>query len=259
MTVIKRRLQSKGAAASAAPNGPQEGDATERLTASLVPALTPENHWDVAAFLAGELPDRRQADDDRRNAFRREADHAQLQSAERAAVQIRESAHAEGFQAGLDAASLALEQVSERLLALLQAQDSALQAMADQLAPLAVQIAERLLKTEVTCDDTLINAYVREVLQKVGRDVKELIIRVEPEAVTFLKQAFKAEPWGDGTVHITVLGDETVDAGSCTVETSGGLVDATFTTQLALLKKAMNIVDEVTSKEPIAAILITED
>jgi flagellar assembly protein FliH len=204
-------------------------------------SLSPNNaddNWDWEAFLAGELDDRRQRDE-RRTDYRREGDHALIQTAEAEADDIRERAFQTGYQEGVHQAQEAIETLKAQFVELLSGHQQVIAEMIKHVGPLAVSVAEKILNVEISCDELMIERLTRETIQKAGRDAKSIMIRVHPQQVTIVRQIFRDFPPENLHAEITVVDDETVDLGSCMVESDSGLIDARFSTQLSILQKLL--------------------
>lgn len=208
------------------------------------PARTPEPIEDPYEgiqtpedFEASRLPDRRR--NDRRQGFRRIEDQELISRAHEEANAIREAAAKEGFEEGLNQAQDVVNALEEAIQGLLEAREKALLSAADDLAGMAVEIAERIIKTEVACDEELVLHIVRNTVAKVGREQKSIVIKVNPLDVKIVKDAMKADSGLSESVEVLVTEDAAVDPGSCMVETQAGLIDARFSTQLELLKRML--------------------
>ena len=197
-----------------------------------------EDDWDWDAFLAGEIPDRRQSDE-RRGQHRREADQQTLATAHEEADAIRQNAYQSGYDEAMQTAQDDIEALKTQFAQLLEGRDTVVDEMVKQLGPLAVAIAEKILKTEISCDEQLTARLARETLQKAGRDVKTVLIKVHPEQLTMVRAAFRDHPPEGLHAELSIVDDDTVDWGSCMVETDSGMIDARFSTQLALLQKLL--------------------
>jgi flagellar assembly protein FliH len=200
--------------------------------------IEPEDDWSWEAFLSGDVPDRRQTDE-RRETHRRDADQQVLATAHEEAEHIRENAYQSGYADGLEQAEQALNDLKDQFALLLQDQSAVIDDMVKQLGPLSVAIAEKILKAEVSCDEALTERLARETLQKAGRDVKTVLIKVHPEQLTKVRAAFRDNPPDGLRAELSVVDDDSVDWGSCVVETDSGLIDARFSTQLAILQKLL--------------------
>lgn len=191
--------------------------------------------WNDVALEVGDLQEQRMTD--RRRSYRRVEEKALITQAHEEAQAIRENAQREGFEEGLRQAEASIAELREALAEVLNGREEALLSIADEIAPLAIEVAERIIKTEVSCDESLVMALVRDTIQKAGRNNKSILVKVHPDDVRIVKQSLKDEPIPNLNAELIVMDDPMVDAGSCIIETSSGLIDASFSTQLELLKR----------------------
>jgi flagellar assembly protein FliH len=198
-----------------------------------------DSAWDEIPFESAEERERRL--DERRRSYRRVEDKTLITKAHEEANAIRENAQQEGFEEGLRQAEQLIIELRETLQSLLNAREEALLSVADEIAGLAVEVAEKVIKTEVSCDDSLVMALVRDTIQKPGRNVKSLLIKVHPDDVRLVKKSLADNPLPNVNAELIVMEDPTVDLGSCIVETNGGMIDASFSTQLQLLKRLFGV------------------
>ncbi|MEB3287812.1 MAG: FliH/SctL family protein [Vampirovibrionales bacterium] len=194
--------------------------------------------WTVENYQAGLVSERRQQSNlERRRGYRRVEEKELISKAVEEANAIREKAREEGLAQGIASSGAVLFNLKDAIDKLLNAREEALEAAADEIGALAVEIAERIIRTEVMCDSSLVVTLVRDTVQKTGRQSKTVLIKVHPDDVTTVKQALKEEPIEQLRAELIVMEDNTVDQGSCIVETNSGLVDASFSTQLGILKQ----------------------
>lgn len=198
--------------------------------------------WTAEAVANGESQERRLLED-RRQTFRRIEDKNLLTKASEQAYAIRENAQHEGFEQGLLEAQEILRELQQQFQSLLQSREEALLHLTDEIGALAVEVAERIIKTETTCDEALVLALVRDTLQKAGgggsgggRGHKSVLIKVNPEDNHRVKQYLKESPGPNTNIELIVMDDPAVDRGSCVIETNSGMIDANFSTQLKVLK-----------------------
>lgn len=188
-------------------------------------------------FEAGKVPDRRR--NDRRQGYRRVEDQELITRAHEEANAIREAAQQEGFTAGLEQAQHVIDELQTTMQSLLNVRETALVSAADDLGQMAIEIAERIIKTEVSCDESLVMSVVRNTIAKVGQDQKSILIKVNPLDVKLVKEQMKTDSPFSDSVEILVTEEDTIDPGSCVVETRAGQIDASFSTQLELLKRLL--------------------
>ncbi|MEM0950745.1 MAG: FliH/SctL family protein [Cyanobacteria bacterium P01_H01_bin.74] len=218
------------------------------LSQELQPGMgaTPVNqmHWSQESIDSGLAPERRSAgsQNDRRRAYRRIEDKTLISKAHEEANAIREKAELEGFEAGLTQSKAHLESLQTKFDDLLSGRSEALTSVSGDIAKLAVEVASRIIKTEVTCDDLLVLSLVRDSIRQAGPQTKTIILKLNAADIGTVKQSLKENPLAGNQAEIIIVDDSTVDLGSCIIETNSGLIDARFSTQIGVLKKLLGIV-----------------
>lgn len=197
--------------------------------------------WTPENVAAGEAPERRNADTrtDRRRGYRRIEDKNLISKAYEEANAIRENAQAQGFEEGMQQARQAIDELRGSISQLMNGREEALLSMVDEIGALAVEVASRIIKTEVSCDETLVLALVRDTIQKAGRNSKSILIKLNPEDSGTVKKMLKDDPIPNLQAEVIVMDDPAVDQGSCVLETNSGLIDASFSTQLGILRQLL--------------------
>lgn len=229
---IKRRPQKTP------PLSPSEAGATQ--AAQTKERAVKTTTWNTETIQTGEAPERRtQQRHDRRNNYRRVEDKQLVSKAHEEANAIREKAYEDGFQEGLNNAKAELNSLYERLGVILAGRDEALLSVSDDIAGLAVEVASRIIKTEVSCDDTLVMSLVHDTIRKAGQNAKSVLIKLHTTDVKTVQDILKDEPLPGIKAEVVVISDPAVDKGSCIIETNSGLIDASFTTQLRILHKLL--------------------
>ncbi len=166
-----------------------------------------------------------------------------------------EQGKADGFQDGYAKGMAEAEESAQEIWAILDQLESiknkVLEKSVQDIVPMAMAIAQRLIKVEVSCDRQLVVGLALDVLGKVDRTQKEVVFKVNPQDVQLLRQHIKEneETWqGEVQRHYIVVGDDHVDLGSCIVETSGGQIDASFSTQLKMIRKLLGLPNVATTE-----------
>lgn len=203
------------------------------------PPAPPPVEWNEETVEAGLVPERRQDDrrNDRRRGYRRIEDKDLISKAHLEAVAIKEQAEEEGFEEGLAKAEATLEELRSHFAQLMSGREEALQSVAKDIGSLAVEVAARIIKTEVSCDESLVMGMVKDTIQKLGRNPKSVLVKVNPDDATNVRQFLKNDPIPNLNAEIIIMEDASVDMGSCVVETNSGLIDASFSTQLGILRR----------------------
>lgn len=202
-------------------------------------SLSPEDEWNEQSIKDGLVSERRSAErsSDRRRGYRRIEDQHLISKAHEEANAIREQAQERGLEEGLQQAQGVIDELQDAIARLLNAREEALLSVTSEIAAIAVEVAGRIIKTEVSCDETLVMGLVRDTIQKAGRNSKSILIKVNTDDMATVKKVLKDDPIPNLNAELIVMDDPTVDSGSCIIETNSGLIDASFSTQLGTLKQ----------------------
>ena len=179
---------------------------------------------------------------DRRRGYRRIDDRNLISRAHEEANSIKESASKEGFEYGITLYKEEFKKLNSAINELLTAKEKVMQESIPDIAILAVKVAEKIIKKELKLNDKIILDIVSEVIKSISKDETEIIIKTnENDTELVRKNIPEIYPYNEGKTRIIVMTDETVDRGSCIVETRSGVIDARFSTQLKILQKALEI------------------
>jgi flagellar assembly protein FliH len=210
------------------------------------PSPEKEFVWDPFSFEEGGSEDRRNKE--RRRGYRRQEDRETIASAHQEADRIREQARQEGLQQGLSQAQDEIRNLQEQLQNLLLSRNEAMMGLVQDITPLAIEVAQRIIKTEVSCDETLVVQMARDVVQKAGRTAKTIVVKVNPSDLQAVKLSLTSDPIPNMKAELLIHEEDSVETGSCLVETNSGLIDASFHTQFALLKALFGLHPEKSSE-----------
>jgi flagellar assembly protein FliH len=192
--------------------------------------------WSQQAIEAGLLPERRKTP----RVHRRLEDRELLSAAQEEAEALKERARVEGFQEGLKEAQEASQAFWKLLDELEALKEHTLEQALSYVVPMALEVARRILKTEAACDKTLVLGMAKSLLQRVERTQKQLLFRVHPQEAALVRQAIEENPiWSQNDRELLVLEDESVELGSCCIETPAGQIDGNFSTQLETLRQLL--------------------
>lgn len=232
------------------------------MTSSFVSLLEPLASIAPAAKSRPCAPDAIQQEDARAEAARvctqaqAEADEI-LSDARVQAEALREAAWQEGFhngrEGGRDAVTLELEAQFRAQKQALQAEVAALtgsigaarQALWErqeaEMVAFVLEIARKVIKTEVTQNPEIIHAVIANALRRVAN--KDLIrIKVCPDEAERLRAGREdLLALVDGIKTLEIVDDRRISAGGCVIETNGGTIDAKIETQLAEIKRVLDV------------------
>lgn len=176
----------------------------------------------------------------RRRGYRRIDDRNLVSRAQEEAEQIKQSAYQEGFNAGLQQAQADLENFRNTLGAFVGAEDRVFQEIAPNILSIAVDIAQKIIKTEVKADPQIVLNTVLDVLKTLSKNEPKITIRVNPVQVQYIKDTLPEEIRLMGMeTKLSVLSDEGIMEGGCIVQTNNGMVDASIEAQLDIVQNAL--------------------
>ena len=110
----------------------------------------------------------------------------------------------------------------------------------DDIVKIVMMAIEKIIPQHFLDVPQTVLPVVREAIRHV-RDQKEIKIHVDPDSYDLILTArpeFQAM-LTDGTALLEVVSDEALKAGDCVIETTNGGVDARLSTQLGLMKNAV--------------------
>jgi len=234
--IIKKNKQTSPN--SNAPNQSQQQEKHEKVDSISAPVAKKPPLPAFQQPLIKERQERRRGD--RRRGYRRTEDRNLISRAQEEANAIKESAAKEGFDYGINLSKEELKKLNLTITGLLETKEKALEQAAPDIAFLAIKVAEKVIKKQLEVDDQIVLNIVSEVLKSLGKNETNIIIKTNPADADLIQNKIPdLYPYGDSNTRITVIKDETVDWGSCIVETKSGMIDARFSTQLQILQKAL--------------------
>ncbi|SHF37314.1 flagellar assembly protein FliH [Desulforamulus putei DSM 12395] len=159
------------------------------------------------------------------------------------ARQIKEQARQDGWQEGITASEKEAEEIRRQAREVLfQAQDTfrhTLEKMESEIVDLAVDIAERVVMTQLAVEPQTVMEIARECMELVKN--RPLVnIYVNHADLAIIEQGKNQLLQGlPGKVELNVLVDNGIKPGGCRIETDQGQVDATLETRWQEVLKAL--------------------
>ena len=176
---------------------------------------------------------------DRRRGYRRIDDRNLISRAQEEAGTIKNAAAKEGYNEGLEKAKHDIQQLTSALGDFLKAKQEVFEYIAPDILEISIDIAKKIVKHEIEQDPQIILATILDVLKTISRDESRISIKVNPAEVAIVKTNVTEISSSIGLeAKINVIADDTIEIGSCIVQTSNGIVDATVNTQLEIIKEA---------------------
>ena len=147
--------------------------------------------------------------------------------------------YAQGEQAGGDAAGqrgeAMLHRLTQTLDELTTVRSDMIRATERQMVHLALAIARRILRREVSLDPDLLLAMARVALERLG-DSARVTVRLHPEDYAAAGAARVSELTSS---NVTIVSDSRLSRGACRVESEMGLLDAGIDAQLQEVGRAL--------------------
>ena len=176
----------------------------------------------------------------RRRGYRRIDDRNLVSRAHEEAEFIKQSAFEEGYRKGLEQAQADINDFKNKVTTFMNAPKEVFEYIAPDLLEMSVNIARKIIKTEVTSEPQVLMNTIIDVLKTISKSEAKVNIRVKPQAVPFIKDSLPNITYEYGIdAKINVIADPSVDDGGCVFQTNNGIVDASVDTQLEIIKKAL--------------------
>jgi flagellar biosynthesis/type III secretory pathway protein FliH len=154
-----------------------------------------------------------------------------------------------GFKLGADYGRQEAEKATADFRRMMQALEMSLLEFYNGLerwsVKLSLAVAEKVIGQAANEHEQLVKATVRRALAEIA-DRTRILVRVHPSDYEAMK-SMRSEitSLSEGIEHFKIESDGSVTPGSCRVETPSGLLDADFTAQLAELRRALILHEEV--------------
>ena len=171
-----------------------------------------------------------------------------IKSANTEAKGIKERVYKETLSVAKKEALELKNQGKELLRELFYVKHEALMQAHKEIINVALDLAEKIIKYQASVDPEVLKTQVQEAIKKATSEAGRVQVFVNPSDIKTLEASIqeiqKLFPSG---IEIIPLVNESVDPGSCIVETKSGQLDATFSTQL---KTLVNLTSHLEIKEP---------
>lgn len=176
---------------------------------------------------------------DRRRGYRRIDDRNLVSRAQQEAGTIKDSAAKEGYSAGLEKAQDDIQQIKSSIIEFLKAKQDIFEYIAPDILEISVDIAKKIVKKEIEQDPEIVLETVLEVLKNISKDETKITVKVNPSQLTLTRESLPEIITAIGLdARVSVIADDTIELGSCIVQTHNGIVDATIDTQLEIIREA---------------------
>ena len=165
-----------------------------------------------------------------------------MSRAQEEARSIRELAAKEGYKNGLDSAQEEIEKLKEALEDFLASRFKIYDELMPHILEISLEVAKKIIKKEVELSDEVLKGIINEVLGELSTAEEKITIRVAPDDVDFAKASLPEIVSSNKLdAKVVIVGDESIEKGSCVVVSNNGVVDANFSTQLQIIQNAFGI------------------
>ena len=193
--------------------------------------------FDVDNFDFLQRDERRRGD--RRRGYRRIDDRNLVSRAQMEANSIKEEAVKDGYNQGLLKAEEDIKCLRESLQEFFEYKPNVMKEISKDILEIALDVAQTIIKKEVEQDKNVLLNTVVDILKSNVKADERVTLKVSPEDVEIVRMSVpEMLSVAQTEAKISVIAQDNIDKGSVIVETSSGVVDASFKTQLEVLKEA---------------------
>ena len=177
---------------------------------------------------------------DRRRGFRRIDDRNLISRAREEAATIREAAAKEGYDNGIAQAEHDIAQLKSKIIKFAGAEQAVFDAIAPEILAISIDIAKKIIKTEVQQNPDLIIANIQECLKELSKEETKVMLKLNPSDVANVKQQIPTMLENAGLdVKIMIVPDASITQGGGIIQTTNGIIDVTIDTQVDIITKAL--------------------
>ncbi len=164
-----------------------------------------------------------------------------IQDANIEAKNIKEKVYKETLNKAIQESEVIKNEARELLLELFEVKRKALDQAHRQIINIALDLATKIIRYQASVDPNVLKVQVVEAIKKATTEADRVQVFVNPSDLKTLQENIpeisNLFPKG---VDIIPLAKESVDLGSCILETKSGQLDASFSTQLGVLTGLLN-------------------
>lgn len=177
---------------------------------------------------------------DRRRGFRRIDDRNLISRAREEAMTIREAAAKEGYDNGIAQAENDISQLKSQIMNFAGAQQAVFDAIAPEILAISIDIAKKIIKTEVQQNPDLILANIQQCLRELSKEETKVMLKLNPADVPNVKQNIPTLLENAGLdVKIMIVPDPSMTQGGGIIQTTNGIIDVSIDTQVDIITKAL--------------------
>lgn len=155
---------------------------------------------------------------------------------------LTQSETVRGFDEGMSKAETYVSELMTILSNFNQAKQEIVLEVKDQIASLAIHVARQILDREVQVNPELLEEQILKAVNLVSSNngmVQVYLNPIDQAKAVYLEQ--NLSKLLDESIKLIFLKDENVDEGSCIVNTKGGSLNVSFSSQIELIKVAFEM------------------
>ena len=195
------------------------------------------------SFILNELTEVKDREErrrgDRRRGYRRIEDRSLVSRAHEEAKIIKENAQKEGFDEGVNNAKEEVAELKNAIQTIIDIKEKAYDSYKDDIIFIALEIAKKILSEQVKVEPETVVEITSSVIKNLSKEDNSITITVNSADEEVMKKAIEeGKLKGKSNVEFSVITDDNVEQGSCMVKTQSGQIDARFSSQFAIIKKA---------------------
>lgn len=200
--------------------------------------LEPQEEFDFSSVNFEEREERRKGN--RRRGYRRIDDRNLVSRAQEEAYSIKDNAAKDGYQDGLSQAKAEIALIKEAIEEFFKYKDQMLEVVSKDIMDISLEIAQKIIKKESQVDKSILLNLIVEIFDKNINRENKITIRAGSEDIEYLKSKSEEITQLTGSdAKISIVEDKQIVGGGVIVETTNGIVDASFKTQFEFLKEAL--------------------
>lgn len=159
---------------------------------------------------------------------------------------IKEKVYQDTLKAANEEAALIKEQAKMVLKELFEVKREALTQANKEIIKVALDLAEKIIRYKVSVDSNILQTQVVDAIKKATSEADRVQVFVNPSDLKTLEENIpQMEKLFPSGVNIIALANDSVDPGSCIVETKSGQLDARFSTQLQALTDLISHIEVI--------------
>lgn len=180
---------------------------------------------------------------ERRRGYRRIDERNLVSRAQEEANVIRKQAYEIGYNDALSKAKDDLENFKKALSVFFEAKKQTYEDISLDVLQIALEIAKKVIKTEITQNREVILSMIEEVLEGVSKEENKVTLCVSEQDYEFVKEQLeKIAQKSNIDAKISVVIDETIESSGVIVKTSNGIIDASINSQLKIIEEAFKLI-----------------